>query len=64
MSSAISQVQRGTFEYRRNRGRYAGNVADIRKDPLYDEEVKIEMDPEEALKLLLQVERCEDESDS
>ncbi len=38
-------------------------MPDIRKDPLYDEEVNIEMDPEEALKLLLQVERHEDESE-
>jgi hypothetical protein len=38
-------------------------VPDIRKDPLYDEEVNIELDPEEALKLLLQVERQEDETE-
>jgi hypothetical protein len=38
-------------------------MPDIRKDPLYDEPVNIEMDPEEALKLLLQVERHEDESE-
>jgi hypothetical protein len=38
-------------------------VPDIRKDPLYDEPVNIEMEPEEALKRLLQVERQEDESE-
>jgi len=29
----------------------------------YDEPVNIDIDPEEGLKLLLQVERCEDDSD-
>ena len=29
----------------------------------YDEPVKIDMDPEEGLKILLQVEPCEDESE-
>ena len=38
-------------------------MPDIRKDPLYDEPVNIELDPEEALKRLLQVERQEDESE-
>lgn len=38
-------------------------MPDIRKDPLYDQPVMIELDPEEALKLLLQTERQEDESE-
>lgn len=37
-------------------------VPDIRKNPLYDEPVKIDMEPEEALKVVLQVERVEDDS--
>jgi hypothetical protein len=39
-------------------------VPDIRKDPLYDEPVNIDLDPEEGLKMLLQVERCEDIEES
>lgn len=37
-------------------------MPDIRKDPLYDEPVNIDMDPEEALKLLLNTEVRDDEA--
>jgi hypothetical protein len=33
----------------------------LQKHPLYDEPVNIDIDPEEGLKVLLQIEACEDE---
>jgi hypothetical protein len=38
-------------------------VLKIQKDPLYDEPVNIEIDPEEGLKILLQIEICENEAE-
>jgi hypothetical protein len=39
-------------------------VPSIQKDPLYDEPGNIDMKPEEALSIVLQVESCEEESKS
>jgi hypothetical protein len=38
-------------------------VPRLQNDPLYDEPVNIDMEPEEALQVLLGVERCEDMSE-
>jgi hypothetical protein len=38
-------------------------VPHLQKDPRYDEPVNSDMEPEEALKIVLQVEPCADESE-
>ena len=35
----------------------------LQNDPLYDEPVNIDLDPEEALKIVLQVEPCDESSE-